>query len=256
MRFNVFLLFVVLFCSITYLPSTVHSANHIKKYRSATVPIVAFEPPQNTNGSHSRKFVIYGTGFIFQWNRRVITCASVLDAIPSKHFLPTSYVGVLVKPKGSKKSLSEEREFHAIKVTAIDRKMDLALLETDGDLPIKPLSRSGEAIDIGEVVSTTSFHKSQLVPTFYESKVSALVKANGMAAPYYALLSPVGQGAHGSPVFSPTNGNLVGILRVHTRLLSRTVHSLPGFESEGLATALVIPTANLLELLNKVPKQD
>ena len=256
MNTRLFLLSIALTCFISQFTSFVYSAEFLKKYEAATVPIVAFDPPQNNNGSHSSKFVIFGTGFVFQWNRRVITCASVLDSIPSKHFLPTSYVGVLVKPRGSKKSIDEEREFHSVKVTAIDRKLDIALLETDGDLPIKPLNQSGKVVDIGETISTTAFHKSQLIPTYFESKVSALIKIDGMENPYYSLVSPVGQGAHGSPVFSPTSGNLIGIMRIHTRLLNRTVYSIPGFEAEGLATAVVIPTANLVELLKSVPKQD
>ncbi len=249
------LILAIFVLSLNLLPNHSLAANHQKTFRQATVPIVAFEPPINGNGPNSRKFTIYGTGFVFQWNRRVITCASVLDSIPSKHFLPKSYVGVLVKPRGSQKSLLEAKEFHAIKVTAIDRKLDIALLETEADLPIKPLSRSSDKIEVASNLAITSFHKSRLIPTYYENKVSSTFKANGMSYPYCSLSAPIGQGTHGSPAFDKTTGSLLGIIRIHTRLLNRTVHSLPGYESEGLATAVVIPTGNLLEMINNVPKQ-
>ena len=210
---------------------------HLKNYQDATVAIVVLE--NESGGSYK----IYGSGFVFQWNQRVITCASVIDSIPSKYYLPDSRVGVLV-------AREEGNQFQSVSVSAIDREDDIALLESDAPLPIKPLQRKGGPLSLGKKVAITAFHKTRLIESFFNAYISRVFSGSRQSAAYGTLSPPIGQGAHGAPVFCPNTGALLGMVKVNTRLLHRRVHSIPSYKAEGLANGIVIPASLLIENLN------
>jgi len=221
--------------------------NHDATYRAATVPVVAFDPPDRAGRSSGKSFTVFGTGFLFQWNRRVVTCASVIDAIPSKHFLPTSRVGILVPPPTSTASLGDAYEFHAATVSAIDRALDIALLETDSDTRLAPLTRSGSMARLGADVVVSGLHPKLLVPTYRRDYVSLLLPDGGAV-----LAGLLGRGANGAPAYDSTTGDLVGLVRIHTKVLDRSVGSVDGFQPEELGGAVIVPTAQIQRLLETI----
>lgn len=249
MRFS-HLTFAIMFCILVTSASSARDdlrTRHLSTYRRITIPIVAFDSPTATPNGNANAYKTFGVGFVYQWKRRVITCSSIIDAIPSKHFHPPGRVGILCSSSNGKTPLKSSFRFFPIQVRSIYRDLDVALLETDADLPVEPLTRIDETLEMGAVVSVLSLNTESLVPTYFSGTVSAEIPSSNETL--YALGFPVGMGAHGAPVFSARTGALLGMSRIHTRLLNRTVHSVNGFVAENWGSAIVIPVGALQKLL-------
>ncbi len=231
------------------LPAKASERSRIKTIQNVTVPIVAFT---SSNGN-KQKFKVYGTGFVFQWKRRIVTCASVIDSIPSKHFIPSPSFGILVSQSKDNGGSTKSHIFHSTTVTSVDRKNDIALLEVDSDLPLIPLKKIEKQLELASHVAIVGWHKKEMIQSYYSGYVTAILPAGKGRSSSYALLDfPVGVGVHGGPVFNPKTGALLGVARIQRRFLDRKLFPINGYESENMATAAVIPLESLLATLAKV----
>lgn len=217
---------------------------------AATVPVVALESDAATGRRNGTRYTIFGTGFVFQWGRRVVTSAAVIDAIPARHLLPTPRIAVLVPAQGSTEPLERAHVVHAVRVTLIDRALDVALLEADADLTTTPLRPSTATVTAGTGLLLAGFHEASLLPTLRRVEVAGTVPARDAGGtPLHLLGGLVGLGSGGGPAVDPTTGEVVGMTRIHARLMTRTVTPVEGIEPETPSTALVIPIKAIMGLL-------
>jgi len=209
---------------------------------SATVPIVGL----SQNG---KSFKTFGSGFVYQWKRRIVTTATVIDAVSAKYLIPENRLGVLTANSG--KQMSESSQFHQVKVTCIDRKANIALLEADSDLNIKPVNKVRKRLlSAGQFLSVTGFTGSGLVQTYFEGVVS-FATGTSEGNLFYGLAFPVGIGSTGGPAFDRKTGELLGIVQLKSRFVAREIYAGQGAIGESLGSAIVIPVKTLLEVLEK-----
>jgi hypothetical protein len=244
-HFSFFILFAVFF-TFSFAAPTVVVAITINSISQATVPIVGI----SVSG---KSFKTFGTGFVFQWKRRIITTATIVDSVSAKYLIPESRLGVLIT-NGSKK-IAASSQFHAVKVTYIDRIRNIALLTADSDLSVIPLQRvSKKIVKAGDMLSVTGWTGSGLVPTYFEGAVSFITKGNSNSQPYLGLAFPVGIGATGGPVFNLKTGDLQGVVQLKTRFVAREIYPGDGAIGESFGSAIVIPVKSLLEVLEQYKK--
>ena len=243
MKFLILVFFLGLF-NFFIVPATYGSG--FSTIASATLPIVGL----STNG---KAFKTFGSGFVFQWKRRIITTATVIDSVPAKYLIPESRLGVLTN--GGSKGMAESNQFHTVKVTFIDREKNIALLETNVDLSVTPLQRvSQKTLKAGDLLSVSGWTGKGLVQTYFEGCISFVTSPYNGTPSFYSLAFPVGTGATGGPVFNRKSGDLEGILQIKSRFVAREVYPGDGAIGESLGSAIVIPVKTLLKILEEQKK--
>jgi hypothetical protein len=209
----------------------------------ATLPVVGLS-------SNGKAFQTFGSGFVFQWKRRIVTTATVIDSVPAKYLIPESNLGVLTR--GGSKGMGESNQFHSVKVAYIDRERNIALLTVDSDLDVSPIQRVDKnSLKVGNSLSVSGWTSKGLVPSYFEGAVSFVTESNNGTPSYSGLGFPVGEGSTGGPAFNSHTGDLLGIVQLKTRFVGREVFPGEGAIAENLGSAIVIPVKTLLDVMEE-----